>query len=139
MRTHATAILMTSLLLVPTAGLAQTSRSPASTPVSARGSQPPLEEPFVAAGVVMLSPRSRVDAGSPRLALPRRAAVEGLWIEFANARWFASGRAEDPDAARFEPVGEYRGFPVYRERGRPDRRIYVTITPDGPLAPYERR
>ncbi len=62
-----------------------------------------------------------------------------MWIDFASARWFSAGRAVDHEATRFERVGEYRGFPVYRERGGPETRIYVTVTTDGPLAPYDRR
>ena len=97
------------------------------------------EEPFVAAGAVMVSPPGRDAARTPSLALPQRSSTEGLWIEFDSARWFSAGRAVDHDASRFEPVGDYRGFPVYRERGGPVTRIYVTVTSDGPLAPYDRR
>lgn len=104
-----------------------------------RRQQPEPEEPFVAAGAVMVSPPGQETSSTPALALPQRSAVEGMWIEFANARWFSAGRAVDPDATRFERVGDYRGFPVYRERGGPVTRIYVTVTTDGPLAPYDRR
>ena len=45
----------------------------------------------------------------------------------------------DFDASRFEPVGSLGGFPVYRERSGSADRIYVTITQDGPVAPFERR
>lgn len=65
---------------------------------------------------------------------------DGVWIEFEGARWFSSGRAESYNADRFQPVGSYRGFVVYRDtmgdRGDP---IFVTVVPDGPLAPYTRR
>jgi len=37
------------------------------------------------------------------------------------------------------PAGEYRGFPVYRERGGAGDRLFVTVVHDGPLAPFERR
>lgn len=97
------------------------------------------EEPFVAAGAVMVSPPGRDTGRTPPLALPQRSAVEGMWIDFADARWFSAGKAVDHEASRFERVGDYRGFPVYRERGGPASRIYVTVTTDGPLAPYDRR
>jgi hypothetical protein len=65
--------------------------------------------------------------------------TEGVWIEWQDGRWFNSGPAVDYDANRFEPVGDYRGFPVYRERGGSGTRIFVTTVHDGPLAPFERR
>ncbi len=100
---------------------------------------PRVDEPFVAAGAVMVSPPGQATRRAPALALPQRSAVEGMWIEFAAARWYSAGRALDHDATRFERVGDYRGFPVFRERDGSDGRIYVTVTPDGPLAPYDRR
>ena len=115
-------------VLVPRARLESRRRQPATD-----------EEPFVAAGAVMVSPPGQETSSAPALALPQRSAVEGMWIEFASARWFSAGRAVDHDATRFERVGEYRGFPVYRERGGSNTRIYVTVTADGPLAPYDRR
>lgn len=99
----------------------------------------PEEEVFVAAGSVMVSPPGGDTPSTPPLALPPRAAVEGLWIDFADARWFSAGRAVEHDTSRFERVGDFRGFPVYRERGGPATRIYVTVTVDGPLAPFDRR
>lgn len=104
-----------------------------------RRSTPRVEAPFVAAGAVMVSPPGRESSRAQALALPQRSAVEGLWIDFDNARWFSAGRAIDFDASRFERAGEHRGFPGYRERGGSVTRIYVTVTPDGPLAPYDRR
>ena len=101
--------------------------------------RPLVEEPFVAAGAVMVSPPGHESSCAQALALPQRSAVQGLWVDFDNARWFSAGRAIDFDAGRFERVGEHRGFPVYRERGGSVTRFYVTVTLDGPLAPYDRR
>lgn len=114
-------------VLVPRAMLAERQR------------QARVDEPFVAAGAVMVSPSGLETSRSTALALPQRSSVEGMWIDFDNARWFSAGRAVDNDANRFERVGEYRGFAVYRERGGPVTRIYVTVTTDGSLAPYDRR
>ncbi len=100
---------------------------------------PRADQPFVAAGAVMISPLGQNTRHAPALALPQRSAVEGMWIDFGDGRWFSAGRAVDHDATRFERVGDYRGFPVFRERGGSAGRIYVTVTPDGPLAPYDRR
>ncbi len=107
--------------------------------IGQRRSQPAAEEPFVATGAVMVSPPELEASLAQALALPQRSSIEGVWIEFASARWFSAGRAIEYDATRFERAGEYRGFPVYRDRGGPDTRIYVTVTPDGPLALYDRR
>jgi hypothetical protein len=91
----------------------------------------PATTDFVATGVVSVTP---VDAGLAANAAPSR-----LWIDFDNARWFSAGTAVVYDANRFEPAGTYRGFPVYRERGASNTRIFVTVVPDGPVAPFERR
>jgi len=93
----------------------------------------PPEPPFKAVGVVSVTAQSRngvVETG-PQLS--------GAWVEFDNSRWFSAGRAVDYDPSRFVPVGEYRGFPVYRERGVAGDRVFVTIVHDGPVAPFERR
>ncbi len=65
--------------------------------------------------------------------------TSGIWIDFDGARWFAEGAAVTYDAQRFEPAGSHRGFPVYRERAAQGSRIFVTVVPDGPLAPFVRR
>ena len=100
---------------------------------------PQPDEPFVAAGAVMVSPPARTASSAPSVALPVRSSVEGMWVDFGGARWFSAGKSVARDSAQFEAVGDYRGFPVYRERGGPESRIYVTIVKDGPLAPFERR
>jgi hypothetical protein len=92
----------------------------------------PAEPPFSAVGAasVTVPARSGADVG-PEL--------QGAWIDFNQSRWFSAGRAVNYDPQRFVPAGDYRGFPVYRERGGAGDRIFVTVVPDGPVAPYERR
>lgn len=63
----------------------------------------------------------------------------GVWIDYEGVRWFADGAAVPYDPSRFEPAGSYRGFPAYRVRGGEAGRIFVTVVPDGPLAPFVRR
>lgn len=65
---------------------------------------------------------------------------DGVWVEFEGARWFSSGPAVSFNPDRFVPAGSYRGFVVYRDTmgGRADT-IFVTIVPNGPIAPYSRR
>jgi len=94
-----------------------------------RTSDVPSEPPFEATGVVSVdTPRSET---GPQLS--------GAWFDFEGSRWFSAGRAVNNDPARFVRVGEYRGFPVYRERGGDGNRLFVTVAPDGPIAPYDRR
>lgn len=65
---------------------------------------------------------------------------DGVWIEFEGARWFSSGRAVSFNPDRFVSTGSYRGFDVYRDTmGGGADTIFVTIVPNGPLAPYSRR
>jgi hypothetical protein len=91
----------------------------------------PAEPPFTAVGAVSVAFPLEV---GPQL--------QGAWIEFDQSRWFSSGRAVNYDAGRFISAGDYRGFPVYRERGGTADRIFVTVVHDGPVtpvAPYDRR
>jgi hypothetical protein len=65
--------------------------------------------------------------------------ANGVWLAFNGARWYSRGPAAVFEPNRFTSVGEYRGFPVYREKnGSPDE-IWVAVVKDGPVAPYVRR
>jgi hypothetical protein len=102
-------------------------------PVGTVGTQSrdvPPEPPFEAVGVVAVATPRTPETG-PQLS--------GAWFDFEGARWFNAGRAVNYDPARFVRAGEYRGFPVYRERGGAGDRLFVTVAPDGPIAPYDRR
>jgi hypothetical protein len=79
------------------------------------------------------SPRHTVITPVPR------GATNGVWLEFNGARWYSDGPAESFSPDRFEPMGEYQGFPVYRDKisGSPD--IWVAVVKDGPLAPYRKQ
>jgi hypothetical protein len=63
----------------------------------------------------------------------------GISIEFQGARWVSDGPAVSYFPERFAPVGDYRGFPVYRDKSGSADTIYVTSVANGPLAPYSRR
>jgi hypothetical protein len=87
-------------------------------------------------------------AGIPNRDRPRRTLIEsisrpsatnGVWLEFDGVRWYSSGAARSFTPDRFEPVGMYRGFPVYREKDGNKDEIWVSVVQDGPLAPYVRR
>ena len=71
--------------------------------------------------------------------IPRPSGANGVWLEFNGARWYADGPATSFSSDRFEPVGEYRGFPVYRDKTAGKDAIWISVVKDGPLAPYVRR
>jgi len=71
--------------------------------------------------------------------IPSPGAINGVWLEFNGARWYLDGPAAAFSPDRFEPVGEYRGFPVYRDKSSKKNEIWVSVIKDGPVAPYARR
>jgi hypothetical protein len=97
-------------------------------------------------------PRAVSDASSAVLPLgvrprPRRTVMtpvqngvaNGVWLEFNGARWYSTGAAESFSPDRFEPIGEYHGFPVYRDTTKKSDEIWVSVVKDGPLAPYKKQ
>jgi hypothetical protein len=79
---------------------------------------------------------------------PRRVLVQAgakprglneIFVNYQGFRWRSAGMAVELAAQAFEVVGEYRGYPVYAERGaaRDPRRIYLPSRP-GLVAPYEK-
>lgn len=70
----------------------------------------------------------------------RPAGVNGVFVEFANTRWFASGPAVELDADRFSRIGDYRGFAVYEQNGNKTT-IFVAAVPgeQSLIAPYQSR
>ena len=72
--------------------------------------------------------------------VPRQTANSGVWIEFDGVRWFSAGPAVSFNPDRFVPAGSHRSFVVYRDTmaDRADT-IFVTVVPNGPIAPYSRR
>jgi hypothetical protein len=85
----------------------------------------------------------RADRGLTRRTLiesiPRPSGANGVWLEFNGARWYADGPAASFSPDRFEPLGEYRGFAVYRDKTAGKDAIWISVVKDGPLAPYVRR
>ena len=71
--------------------------------------------------------------------VPRPRATDGIWIRFDGAKWYSDGEAVAYSPNRFTRIGDYRGFPVYREKDDRKDAIWVAIVPDGPLAPYSKR
>ncbi len=118
-------------------------------PVSSLGRTEPVAvtppEPFVPSSVMMISPEAQSDTapayGNTPGTIDRIVTADrtGVWIDFAGESWFSAGPAVPLDLSRFESAGDYRGFPVFRERGSADARIFVTVVRGGPVAPFERR
>jgi hypothetical protein len=72
-------------------------------------------------------------------AVPRRETTNaGVYVDFAGAHHYSSGRVVTHDLARFTKIGELGGAAVFREVGGSDKTIHVEVVPDGPLAPYTR-
>jgi hypothetical protein len=72
-------------------------------------------------------------------AVPHAGDTNGVWLEYNGARWFSSGSAVLFSAERFERIGEYHGFTVYRDRKGDHDQLWVAAVKDGPLAPYRKR
>src|SRR5262249_26554301 len=71
--------------------------------------------------------------------IPPPRSNQGIWVEYAGAKWYLDGAAVPFDADRFFQIGVYRGFPVYRDTDRGSEEIWVRVVADGPVAPYVRR
>jgi hypothetical protein len=72
-------------------------------------------------------------------AVPRARATNAIWVEYRGARWYSSGAAATYSAERFTKVGEYRGFPVYRDRQQNSDEIWIAAVNGGLIAPYQKR
>ena len=96
-------------------------------------------EPRAAASAVGTSRQDRAPSRPSLESARRPSGANGVWLEFNGARWYADGAATSFSPDRFEPVGLYRGFPVYRDKVTATNEIWVQVVADGPLAPYVRR
>ncbi|MGH9143486.1 MAG: hypothetical protein ACRD2I_20300 [Vicinamibacterales bacterium] len=99
---------------------------------------------FIPSGV-----SSSGSADIPQRSRPRRTTIitnvshdrnaNGVWLDFNGARWYSDGPAVSFSPDRFEPIGEYHGFPVYRDKISGSTDLWVAVVKDGPLAPYAKR
>lgn len=97
--------------------------------------------PAPAAPAVPIATSGRV-ARSASTAPPRvrRDAANAIFVEFDNAKWFSSGPPLTVDPRTLTRVGEWRGFPVYRDSQGKTPTIYIPIAQGvEALAPYSRR
>lgn len=77
---------------------------------------------------------------SPLQSARRPVGLNGVYLEFEGARFFADGAAVELTPDRFTRIGDYRGFPVYEAPGQRGV-IYVSLSTGAPglLTPYKRR
>ena len=71
--------------------------------------------------------------------IPQPRENNGVWLEYGGSRWYSDGPAAVFDADRFIEIGNYRGFPVYRDKNRGADEIWVRVVQGGPVAPYAKR
>src|SRR4030095_549731 len=71
--------------------------------------------------------------------IPQPRENNGVWLEYAGSRWYSDGPAAVFDPNRFIEIGNYRGFPVYRDKSRGADEIWVRVVENGPVAPYSKR
>jgi len=86
----------------------------------------------------VVSGLSRTTEPTTVQSVPRPTTNTGITVVFEGARWVSAGIAVAFSPDRFSPIGDYHGFPVYREKQGSADRIYVTVVADGPVAPYKR-
>ena len=121
--------------------------SPQMTTLGAGATIQPSAVPSSVGSTGTFEPRAAASTGRqgrapsrPNLESARRpTGANGVWLEFNGARWYADGAATSFSPDRFEPVGLYRGFPVYRDKAAATNEIWVQVVEDGPLAPYVKR
>jgi hypothetical protein len=99
--------------------------------------EPIASEPtgLLTAGRLVVLPRPR-----PLITIARPSGVNGVFVEFNNARWFSRGPAVELDSS-YTRIGEYRDFPVYTRAGGDGSMIFIPVTTDARtlLTPYARR
>lgn len=108
---------------------------------------PEGERMVATGGSIVPSPSSAGETAPTEHVAPRRTIMQsippprannGVWFDFAGARYYSAGAAVPFWRDKFALVGEYRGFLVYRDVRGPADEIYVTVVQDGPVAPYKR-
>jgi hypothetical protein len=104
--------------------------------VATSGSTAPLAVDNVA---LTLDPDRGRPARTHMESIPAPEANNGIWLQYNGARWYSAGGAVPFSPDRFTPIGEYRGFPVYRDATGDPNHIWVPIIRGGPLAPYTKR
>jgi len=66
---------------------------------------------------------------------PHRKEMAEERAKCGRKRWISAGHTVPLEASKFERVGEYDGFPVYRRSGESENVIYLPAR-EGAIAPY---
>jgi hypothetical protein len=114
----------------------------------ARPTPQPMAGTFTASGTFTTGSGTAAAPAAAAIAPPRQPMhVEsipaprsnaGIWIEYNGSRWSSAGSAVPYVEDRFVQVGDYHGFPVYRQRNGPSNEIWIPAVIGGSLAPYRR-
>jgi hypothetical protein len=110
--------------------------------------RPPSEYPAaVGTSGAVFQPMNVPEPIAPSFAPPQKLTIQsvpaptsnrGIFLEYDGARWYLAGPAVAFDAERFQAVGNYHGFTVYRQvNGDPDT-IFIPAVEGGSLSPYKR-
>ena len=92
-----------------------------------------------AAGLPVATSGRAVRSASSPTPRVRREAANAIFVEFDNAKWFSSGPPLTLDPRTLTRVGEWRGFPVYRDSQGKTSTIYIPIAQGvEALAPFSR-
>jgi hypothetical protein len=105
----------------------------------APGADPYGRTPSDAVGLAGTTPPEEVEPARIQT-LRRPQGLNGVYIEYDGRTWFSDGPAVEYSPNQFIRVGDYHGFPVYREPGG-RRRVYIALFKDTPglIAPYRLR
>jgi len=116
---------------LPPVVIPETARAAVAQAAAPVGAAPTASDVTGTSGVLALP--GRIDSIPP----PRTNG--GIWIEYKGERWYSAGAAITVSPDRFTPVGDYHGFPVFRDNsGDPDV-IYVATVAGGLAAPFKKR
>ena len=125
---------------VPGVGIRQAAAPPLSYGVFVADTEPGIGVGGAAASTVGMAGGESTTPRGPVVSARRPEGVNGVYVEYGGMRYFADGPSVEFTASRFTRVGEYHGFPVYREKGR-ERTLYLpaTLGTQQTLVPYRAR
>jgi hypothetical protein len=86
-------------------------------------------------GTSGILPTPRRTATTPLVTLRPPESNDGVWIQYAGAKWVSAGDAVPFTATGFQYVGEYATYPVFARTA--DRNfVYLPTSRAGYVAPY---
>jgi len=94
-----------------------------------------IEPGAVATGGSVAPPAVDESALQPRRGTGRPFSYDSISVRFMGEKWVMAGPS-GPLRGGLTQVAEYRGFPVYAEKGHEQNRIYLPIAP-GRVAPFK--